>query len=443
MASYPVTAMPGPVARPVSDGGIARVMPVVLLIWVVFLMPPEARIQIAGLELYSYRLIILPSIFLILYRAVGGAMRLGFADWCIAIATLWSIIAFTYHYGMADGFVSAVAVAVDTAGAYFLVRACIQSETDLRRALIMSVPVIFFSGLLFVSESLSHRVYIRPFFASIFGPVLDYSEGINNVAELFFRQEIRLGLMRAYGTFSHPILGGLMLASLLPLFWLSGIRSWPRYAGALAAFMGFFGISSAAILALVMGVGLLVVDWVLRFVRSISWWMISLAAVVGLVAVQLGTQSGVINLISRVSLNPATAFTRQEIWYYAWLSIEKHPWFGIGRELHERPPGLTASVDAHFLLQGLSTGLITPVAGLAAIFYLLIVLGRMAARAPSWTSRNLLMGVNFTLFIMLFGSMTVTYFSDARVWFMCVIGIAASLHAAGRNAPAPTPGAPR
>ncbi len=419
------------------------ILPLVALLWVVILLPPEVRIEVAGLQLYSYRLVLIPGLLVVLMRLVDGSLRLVFADLCILIAGIWPIVALTQLYGMTDGGVPAVAGFIDSTGSYFLARACIRSELDLRRLVVLIIPALVVAAVLMMLESVGHRIFVRPFFASIFGSVYDYSNEGGPI-ELFFREEVRLGLMRAYGTFGHPILGGLLLSSSLPLIWLARIKTGPKIAGALAALAGFFGVSSAAIVGVILAVGLLVVDFVLRFFRNLNWWIVSTLLFVPLVIAQFGTQSGVINLLSRATLNPATAFTRQEIWRYGLRSVQNHPWFGIGREAYERPENLTASIDAHFLAQGVSTGMITPIATMIGMLFLIFALGRRASRVPDRNSRSLAMGMNFTLILLFFGAFTVTYFSDVRIWFMAMFGIAGSLVALGKlEAPASPQGIPQ
>ncbi|AKQ40993.2 hypothetical protein CP97_01405 [Aurantiacibacter atlanticus] len=391
-----------------------------------FLFPPEVRLQIGDLQIYSYRLVILPSLIFVGAQIFAGRMRFSLIDYLVILSATWSAFALTVVYGFSESLTPVATVFVDTVGSYLIARTAIQSLTDARRVLIMIAPAVFLAGAIMVIESVSHTLIARPFFARVFGPVFDYTEGPTPTT-LYFRTEVRMGLLRSYGTFGHPILGGLMLLSLLPAFVMSGIRSAPRILGVLGAVCGFFSLSSAAIMSLALAAGLIAGDAIKRRFVAIGWPVISGTVVAILISLHFVSSGGIINVISRLTINPATAYTRQQTWHYGLQSVENHPWFGIGRELFERPEHLTPSVDAHFLAMGISGGAIPPLLLIAAVVMIMIGLGKRAVQAQSLLERNMFVGANFSILLLFFGAFTVTFFSDGKIWLMCLLGIGASL----------------
>src|SRR3546814_13280900 len=120
-----------------------------------------------------------------------------------------------------------------------------------------------------LSESVARAPLVRPAMASIFG-ALPFYYGGEEVADLTLAPSFRFGLLRAAGPFSHAILAGLFLASLLPIYAMSGIRGWPKKSGVLVSLLGVLSWSSAAILGLLIGAGLVAYDWLQRQVEILS-----------------------------------------------------------------------------------------------------------------------------------------------------------------------------
>lgn len=404
-----------------------RIAPVAILLCSILFIAPEARFNIGDLALPHYRITVMIMLAWVAPRLLNGSIRYHWPDLFILLAILWSLMAFLAFYGFAEGVVRGAAVAIDTGGAYIVARASIRSTDDLRRLLIIIAPFLLFAGLLMAVESLTRQPIWRPLFTSIFGPLQIFTEGRAS-GTLGFSPEIRMGLQRAYGPFSHPILAGSILVSPLPLYLMSGIRSWPRYFGLLAAPMAIFSVSSAALLSLIIAFGTTIIDRLLRFFRKITWPMIASFIALAALIVQLGSQSGLINVVSRVTLTPHTAFYRQLIWEYGWQSMLAHPWIGIGYTEYERPPWMSSSIDAHFLALGVRSGFPATTLLLLGIIAIIFILGRKS-HVGTRHDRNCLIGMNISLTILVLSSMTVTYFSEANLWFMAFVGIAASLSA--------------
>ena len=414
--------------RVVDSESFLQVAPLVLLIYSFLLFPPETLMHAGSLALPLYRLMIIVTSIYVMIRISTARVPLTLADLLVGLSAVWMMISFIVYYGATEGMTRSVALVIDAFGAYLVARSCIVDVNSLRRLLIALAPGLFFVGAEMMAESLSHKLLVRPFFASIFGGLSQFSNGVAS-GDLALHEEVRLGLLRAFGPFSHPILAGAIMTSVFPMYYMSGLRSWPRYLGLVAAFLGLFSVSSSAFLSIALACALIGVEWGRKFFKGVSWPLISWCIVLVLMVVQIGSKHGVVPILIRYTIDPGTGFFRTLIWQYGWASIMAHPFFGIGYEEYARPEWMwSSSVDAHFLALGIRHGLITPFALLAGAIAAAVRLGRKAG-VTRGADRRLMLGVNFALVTLLLLSMTVTYFGEANVWFMCIIGICASLGA--------------
>jgi hypothetical protein len=340
------------------------------------------------------------------------------------MATAWIVISFCLIYGLSDGIVRAFGLVIDFGGAYTLGRLAIDSPMALRRFLVLISPGLFIAGFEMLLESVTDQLIVRPLFSKLFGAVAAYDAGeISGTLQLMEQQ--RLGLLRAYGPFSHPILGGTILVSVLPLWLKSGLRSWPLWLGVASSLMGLYSVSSSAFLGFFVGAALLIADQGKKYVSTVNWPIISLLGTLFVLAVELLSDSGITGLLARLTLDPGTAFYRILIWQYGSASVIKHPLIGLGFFPFERPVWMSPSVDAHFLALALRNGLPLPVLLLATILVGMIGTGLRSTRAEP-RDRDILVGLNFTLAVLVLISMSVFYFGEANIWFMMFVGIAAT-----------------
>lgn len=399
-------------------------MPLVFVIYSFLLLPIEVKFVVAGLNLYAYRIAIIAAVPLLIYLAPRRAGSLNKVDMLIALGCSWMMISFVQLYGPSEGLVRSVALVLDTFGGYVIARGSISSLNDLRRVLILIIPGLVFASGFFALESLSGQLLIRPFYSSIFGSAVSYEAGAAQ-GNLNLLYETRLGLLRAYSVFSFPILGGVILASLLPLYLMSGLRYRALLVGSVATGAAFFSLSSATFIALALGVGLVLFDRFLPLLRPLRWPLVAAGlAFYGFLA-EIALQGGIVGVVGRFTLNPATAYIRRMQWKYGGETVLDNPLFGIGFAIYDKPAWLTDAIDAHFLLLALRFGLVTPVLFAIALGIVMFTLGRTSAFLPR-ADRNFVISLNIMMAILVFVSMTVTFFSEANVFFMVALGVTTS-----------------
>jgi hypothetical protein len=410
---------------PVSDHGRASRdnVPVYLAVALgyLLLLPPQLNLVIGTTVLPPYRFLLIPGAVYMIASGLRGAIRIGWVDVLIILASAWVSLALFMTTPAGDAFTAAIAQTTDIALAYFFGRFTLRSLRDLRLFLVLMAPGLALIAATMVLEAVSHRLIIQDIFGRLTG------RGTN-----FRVSDPRFGLFRAFGPFPHPILAGIFLSSFLPLYFLSGLRGWPKYMGIFAAFCSFFSVSSAALLGLVVGGALMIYGWLSERIANLTWRLFFLASAIFVFVAELATGAGSFGLIMRfASLNSVSSYNRVLIWEFGTRSVAKHPWFGIGYAEWERPAWMSTSMDHFWLLVAVRFGIIPSV--LLAIAAILAVLLLMrAAMVTNGTDKRTYQGVAISLGVFALGVISVALWLSAHIWFFMLIGISVSIAAAGQ-----------
>lgn len=403
---------------------LRNVMPLAVLFYSFLLFSPEVAVNAGGINLPSYRIALLmlalPAVVMVIKRP---EVRFHFIDVAVAIASFWIMLSFMLHYGFQNGLVRGGGLFVDTALSYLVARASVARFDELRYLLMILLPGLMLAGSLLALESLSGRLLFRPAYVSLFGSVQSAVTEGGSVTGL--DTETRLGLMRAYGPFEHPILAGVFMASFLPLYYFSGLRSWPFWMGLAVTLTAIFSLSSGAFLCLFIALGAIGVNYLKRYLPQLSWWTVSAFTMLLVIVAHIASQNGIISVLSRITLTPHTADYRVAIWRYGWKTIENFPWFGIGYKSWERLSWMHDSVDAHFLLLGMRHGVLVPLILAAAVIYGLIRLGSLSS-ALKPQDKQLAIGINISIVMLFVVAQTVAFFGSGTIAFMIFLALLAA-----------------
>lgn len=411
---------------------MTQVMPAIILVYA-SMLPQEIRISLADLAMFPWRLAgiaVLPWVILNLRR---NPIRLRGWDFAIVLSAFWIVFSFTAYYGPGSGLVRGAALAIDVVIPYLIGRASIRTTNDLRVMLIMVAPGLALAGLFMFLEAMVSRPLVRPAVASVFGDLPVYEGGVISSTEGSYTFEKRLGLLRAAGPFAHPILAGLFLASFLPLYLQSGLRRWPLFLGVLACFLSFFSLSSGPYLLLLIGIALVAFDWLQSKTTFMSWGILIPAALLAATVAHFGSEGGLVNIISRFTLDPRTAYFRELIWEYGIQSVLRNPWIGIGFDSYERLPWMVSSVDSHWLLLAIRHGPLPAFAMVTAAIWIIVELARASLPAAQ-VDRRLLRGLAIALFGTCLLGLAVAFFGGFQTWFFILFGMAGALAANSRVA---------
>lgn len=394
-------------------------VPIYLFVSLAYLLfiPEQFNFTVIGLYLPPYRIFMFGAALYLLSRSVAGSLRFYWPDLFVILATAWIWLA-AY---MTSGEISTTLLmggshTIDIALAYFLARATIRTPRDFRLFLILIVPGFAAISAIVAQEAVTHIRLLQPIASEI--------TGIPNR----LRDEVRLGFMRGAGPFPHPILAGLFLASFLPLYLASGLRGWPKILGIAASIAGFFSMSSAALLGLMVGGILWLYDWLTERVWNVTWRLFLMFSSALYMTVELVTSTGFYGLMVRyASLNTATAYSRVLIWNFGTENIARNPWFGLGYSDWDRPSWMhSGSIDHFWLIMALRFGI--P----ASAFLIIATVGAVLLLAiKSQTYRpedaRLLRGLAISVSVFALGAISVSLWLSVMVWFFMLVGIAVSL----------------
>lgn len=412
---------------------VLHLAPFIVFMYSFMIFPPEARLQMAGVVIPIYRLVLIASVPFIVARV--GTKKVGFSpvDLFILLYVVVIFTSFASLYDASYALKTSSGLLIDNGIAYMLARASLTSFHDLRRVILLTLPGVIFDAAVMTIESISNRLIIRPMFAQIFGSMSQYVGG-EAIGALNYQRDMRLGLGRGYATFSHPILAGCILSSLMAMIYFSRIHMKFRVVGVAACGALFFSLSSAAVMMMAIVVATAMFDRYRGFFPFITWPRIFLALILALVMVQVVSEGGVIKVLLRYTFNPQSGYYRLFVWEYGWKTIMKSPWVGIGYAEYDRPRWMSNSIDTNYIFLGVRNGLLAPIALLGASITAMLFLGRRYLTANR-LDRELLIGVSCAIFVLMFAGITVAFFGEIVPWYMAVIGIGASLAAnrAGRD----------
>ena len=380
------------------------------------LAPRELVVDFSGAALFPYRLAAIILIPAILTRLAARQTRFMLADGLAMFVSVWPVVSLLVNDTIGTALITGGSQSLDFILSYLVGRAVFQNADDFRAFFILMLPGLLAIGGIMAIESLSHRIILRPFIADLVGRPVS-----------FIYERARFGLMRATGPFPHPILGGVFLATVMPLAWYTfPIRQW-RLLGIMASFAAIFTVSSTAVLALAVSAGMILVNELQRK-NQLPLFKYGII-LVSFVLLALGAVSGgnpIRVFIRYFTLDPATAFYRLLIWDYAGAEAVNHPIFGIGLRDWHRLPWMTDSVDSIWLFLAMRHGFPASV-GLLALFVLVAVSLAIRSGRLQFYDRWLFQGLAISLAASVIAGFSVHFWEGLAAWLMQLLGIGASL----------------
>ena len=395
----------------------SSMLPVLAAVALVYslLLPPQFYLNVGGSVITPFRLFLLVSSIYTASQLFSGRVRIVWPDILIIAATAWIALSLYITTGGTDALTASIAQVCDIGFAYLFSRCAFRSLRDVRIFLILLAPGLALMGGLIAIESVTKTNIVQLFFSSITGnPVTG-------------RSTERMGLLRARGGFPHAILAGIFFASFLSLFALSGIRRMPWLLGIFASLMSFFTVSSAALLALVFGSGLIAYNWLSERIAQLSWKLFFFVSTLIILVLEGASDSSSFNLIIRyASLNSGSAYNRVLIWRYGTQNVEQAPWFGIGYADWERPSWMVASIDHYWLLLAIQYGVMVPILIVLATVLAIFALIRRSTLSGAIDAR-FQRGIAITISVFALGAISVALWLEVQVWYFVLLGMTVSI----------------
>jgi hypothetical protein len=315
------------------------------LLMAALLLPVE--VMVAGIRLTPYTLFLLVFILPFLQRfLLERSNRIAPADVLAALYVLWIGLAILFHYGPAR-IVFVVNQTVMLFGGYLAGRVLVRDAADHERFF-----RCFFNGLVILSPFvLIEFVTARLVLNDLIGLVVTTIPNAGNHS--------RLGFFRVQGVFESPILWGMFcsiaVANFFYVFYDGFLRRWSRTG--FAAVLTFTSMSSAAVIALGLQLGLILWDRITGALRP-KWFVLAYLALMILGLLQLVLPGGILAfVIDNFAFDSNTGWGRTVIFEYGSAEVLRHPLFGIGLGDWVRPWWKKGSVDNFWLLTAMRYGL--------------------------------------------------------------------------------------
>ncbi|MCF1711091.1 O-antigen ligase family protein [Tabrizicola sp. J26] len=344
--SSPRRAGAEPAAAPGLAGRIeAATAPALVTLFLATVIIP-VFLYVGGLTLTLSRLLLLVLAVPLFVRLVSGkAGRLLMADYFFMLYAFWILVSLTYNHGTSRIALSGITI-IEHFGAYLLGRTLIRNVTDFRhylRVLFITMLILFPAAVIELNTNIN-------LWTDLWGTVFD-------VARKGGSAYGRMGLERVQSGFEHPIHFGMYcalgVANFFYLYRNQLAKALPMMG--FSTFMSFMSLSSGPLLAIALQVILILWDQITRG----KWKLFVILCVIGYVTIDaLSNRTPVTILISTLTFNSGSAWTRIGIWEFGMINVWRSPIFGIGLNDWIRPFWLTSSVDNFWLLTMMRHGIV-------------------------------------------------------------------------------------
>lgn len=393
---------------------IAALMPAGLIYSL--LVPAGLTFSIGTLLFYVSRAYLVVMLPFIIAQCLRVRLRVGVADYLMFATCGWMVVSFVANRGIADGLESGGRDVLDLLGTWFLARSCIRSEEDITRLLKLILPGMVLIGAALFIESVTGSFRIMNAFP--------LKKLVGSSA-----YEFRLGLLRAFGPFSHAILAGLFMTSFVTLYGMGVRQQTPRWIGMAASLLGFFTLSTSAIANILLHGAFFGYRMMVRVAGYRADWRPLAVAVIGLLfLLQTLTGAGAIGtIINYAALDKSTGYFRLSIWEFGSASVASRPLFGHGYDAYERPAWmLTDSIDNHWLFIAIRYGMPGVILYLALVLFILVRLGSISMKLPG-DKGNMYSALLIVISSATVLGLTVAFVNEFHIWFIFMLATGTAL----------------
>lgn len=362
-----------PVAQTQARGPVWAMV----LLMASFLIPTV--IPLGPFALTPHRIVLLVLFFPFLGLLLAGrAGKVLLPDILVFLSALWVGLSIVVNEGVAAAIEPSGIYVVETFGAYIVGRVAIRSAADFRL-----FAWIFFLACLFllpfaIVEGLTNRNILLELFPRSLREV--------NIGK-------RMGIFRVQNVFDHPILYGAFVSTGMGLFWFV-LKPQAGFFGrvllsSFAVVATFFSMSTGALISVfVQG---LVIGWSVVAAKIKNRWKIFVGGgVVAYVLIDLVTYASPFHaIVNYIALNPASAYTRIQIFHFGMENVKDNPIFGLGFGDWRRPSWLGESVDNFWLLTTMRHGVPAFALMVGALAWMVLAVTRAPLLLPASTGARL------------------------------------------------------
>lgn len=391
----------------------------VAVFFLAIILPTAVSVNLGGLRLSVYRMVLILMILPMLFQLVSGqrgrmhvfdALLLGHCAWCILALIKWG--------GLAQGVESGGIYMVECAGAYLLGRLYIRSYGDFSAMAHAYVGLVMATLIFTIPEALTGiHILHDGISAAVGGPKAPFIEP-------------RMGLERTFGPFDHPILYGVFCASAFSMaYFVVAERRLMNFRGmfkvvcvVLATFMSASG--GPYVVLMMQG---FVGAWQ-RFLGNVQgrWAALFTLFAMAYIAIDLFSSKTPFHVfVNNFTFSKQSAYNRILIFEFGTAEVERHPVFGIGLGEWERPVWMSDSIDNFWLATAVRYGLPALLLLLGLLLGLVWAVARRRNLPDEW--RRARHAWAFTLFGITVAAATVHLWNSLFVLFFFLMGAGAWL----------------
>jgi hypothetical protein len=395
---------------------------------VAVLLPDEIGIYFFGLRLTAARVLLLLLVPYLVARFFHAnathRYRFVFSDALVPITAAWIIIAVSEVNGVDAALNHGGPIILEFLVGYAASRFLLIEHGEALSFVNFLCRIIAIVGLLGLLDTLAHSFVLHALASSIFGSIPLTIAGVDEGGDE------RLGLLRAMSALEHPILFGTTCAIGLLLAVAIPMRA--RWFVILSCGLGAaLALSSAPIQAIIMGLGLLIYDRILRRIRH-RWSALIILVAFGVVLILEVLQDPLGFIFSHFVFDTQTAWFRTWIWATGVAAVAQSPWVGVGWFIPE-DYGIPGTVDSIWLLWALTYGL--PGSALLGLSMLGAASLPTQGRGVSLTSKEVKLGtiIGILTSLIVFLGFTVDFFGSGWILVPMLVGIRAHLGELGQS----------
>ncbi len=355
------------------DMGVRTHLPIPVLLYLIAVAVP-VHFYLGSLRLTGVRVLLLLLIIPMVINLLKGKYgRILWVDYLFFLHFFWICVALAIN-NPAEFTQQVGSIGIEFIGGYMLGRAYIRDIKSFGGLCRLLVLIACCTLPFAIHEALTGKTVILDAIRGLPGLT-----SVDPMTDDWYNRK-RFGLYRTQVFAAHPILYGFFCASAFPLAWIAFKNLYGntvRYISiGLVGACVFFSLSSGALVAVVLQLGLVFWAWVFDRVAK-RWVILAGLFLAGYVTVDiLSNRPPLIVLVSYLAFNPATAYGRAIIFEQGMMNVWANPIFGLGLNDWTRIWWMSATVDNFWLVIAMRYGI--PGFALLALGYVitLVQVGR-------------------------------------------------------------------
>lgn len=392
---------------------------VILLFFLGVLLPTSVSVNLGGLRLSAYRVVLILAFIPMMVQLLSGKKgKMNIFDILVFLHCGWVFLALVKWGGVAQAIETGGIYTVEFAGAYFLGRLFIRTYNDYQAFARFFTTLMTVLLLFTLPEALTGIHILYDFFAASTGsPRAPFIEK-------------RMGLERTFGPFDHPILYGVFSASAFSMaYFVIQKKNMMDFKGLGTTFgvcvATFVSASGGPYVVLVMQICVAAYERMLSKFKLRWPLLFSIFGITYFSIDMLSNRTPFHVFISHFTFSAQSAYNRINIWNYGTAEVGRHPLLGIGMGDWIRAPWMSDSMDNFWLLIAVRYGMPALVFLLCLMLGLLWVSGKRKDIPDSWKRARHAWA--FTLFGITVAAATVHLWNALFVLFLFMMGSGAWL----------------